>query len=71
MSVIVGWIVSAVLSWLETFFAKQIAAHKKDLADHDKAVNQAAQDNASAAKINDGSKSDDIDKAIEDSLKHF
>ena len=71
MSWLVGLVVSALMNWLEKFFADHIAAYEKSRADHQKAVDQAAQDNASAAKINEGSKSDDVDQAIDDSFKHL
>jgi hypothetical protein len=71
MSVIVGWIVSAALNWLEGFFAAHIAAYEKDKANQAASKAQAAQDNAKAQTINEASKSDEIDSAGDDSSKHL
>ena len=71
MSVLVGMIVNAVLSWVAKFFAAHLAAYEKSIKDKKAAEAQAAQDNAKADAITEGSKSDEIDSAIDDSLKHL
>lgn len=70
MPIIVGWIVSAVMNWLEKFFADHIAAYEADKVSHAAAISQAAQDNEKSNHINEASKSDEIDSAADDSLKH-
>jgi len=70
MPIWVGWIVTAVMNWLAKYFATHIAAYKRDMAAKKAAEAQAAQDNAKADKITEGSTSDEVDQAIDDSLKH-
>lgn len=71
MPIWVGWIISAVLKKLAALFANAIIAYEKDLLVKKAAEAQAAQDNAANEKINEGSTSDEIDAAADESLKHL
>lgn len=60
-------LISYVGGLIQSYFAKV----EKDRADHAAAVAQAAQDNEKATHITEGSKSDEVDSSIDDSLRHL
>lgn len=70
MEAIEAFIIKEILSWLANRLAGYFAAMAKDKADHEKAVNQSAQDNEKATHINEGSTSDEVDAAIADQFRH-
>jgi hypothetical protein len=71
MAWLLNLLVKPVLDWVLGQLRALYTLWKKDRADHAKAVDQAAQDNEKAGHINEESKSDEVDQAIEDSLKHL
>jgi len=71
MNIFIGMIVNAMLNWLAKYFADHLAAYERDKANQAKAREQAALDNKAAQTINEGSKSDEVDHAIDDSLSHL
>ena len=66
-----SWLIKIVLDWLLGKILAAIAMLEKDKAAHAVAVDQTKQDNEKASHINEESKSDDVDDAIADSLKHL
>lgn len=71
MQIIVGWLVSAGLNWLEKFFADHLAAYERDQANKAASQSQAVQDTAKAAAINQDSTKEEVSAAIDDELSHF
>ena len=71
MSWLSGVFIKAILDWIMSKISAAISIWRKDKANHETAVNQAAQDNEKATHINEGSTSDEIDDAGIDSLKHL
>lgn len=68
---LVGLIVREIIQYLGGLIRDYLAKAEKQREDHQKAVDQAAQDNEKASHITPGSKSDDVDQAINDSLHHL
>ena len=66
-----GMFFKAVIEWLWGKISAAIKLWKKDQANHEAAVHQAALDNEKASQITPESKSDEVDEAITDSLKHI
>jgi hypothetical protein len=71
MGVVVGWIVSGILNWLEKFFEDHLAAYEQHKSDQAKQEAQAAQDTEKASKLNPDSSGGDVSSAIDDELKHL
>ena len=71
MPAFVSWLIGIIMNFFWGKVAAEVAVIEKDKADHEKAVNQAAQDNEKATHINEGSTSSAVDEAIDDSLKHL
>lgn len=66
-----GLLIKYGFEWLATKIAALIAMLEKDQQNKKEAEAIAAQDNQKASEINEKSSSDEVDQAIDDSLKHL
>lgn len=71
MSWLVGLIVNSVLDWLRRFAESVIYRFKKEQEGHKSQVDQAAQDTEELKKVNESTPPDEVDKALDDALKHL
>jgi hypothetical protein len=70
-----SWLGGMFFKWLLDWVLGQLKAlynaYQKDKANHETAVNQAAQDMKKAKEIKPESSEKEVDDAIDDSLKHL
>lgn len=71
MSAILSWLLKSVLEFITSKIAAAFAMWEKDKADHQKEVDQAAQDMQKTKDLKKDSNAKDVDNAIDDSLSHF
>ena len=71
MSWLSGVFIKSILNWIMSKISAAISAWKKDKANHETAVNQAAQDMQKAKELKPESSEKEVDDAIDDSLKHL
>lgn len=71
MSWLVGLIEKYFLNWLLEKVSAVISLWNKDKANHETAVNQAAQDVKKAKELKPDATAEETDAAIDDELGHF
>ena len=71
MSAILSWLFKSVLEFITSKIAAAFALWEKDKADHQKEVDQAAQDMQKTKDLTKDSPAKETDAGIDDSLSHF
>ena len=71
MSWLSGAFVKAILDWIFSKITAAFSAWKKDKANHEAQINQAAQDMQKAKEVTVETPEKEVDDAIDDALKHM